>query len=265
MTEVRRNLIISPIGDDSVHESWLSHPADRTFDVFLIHYGQCDGFGRTQADHYVQRKGFKWELLHWALEEHRQLVDRYENIWLPDQDVRADTVSINRLFELFEHYGLQLAQPAICGGEVSYELFRQREGVILRYSPLVEIMCPLFTRRSLARVTPTFVESRSGWGLDWLWTRFFEQHQIAIIDAVGVEHTGRLFRGEHYERLATLGLSPAEDFARLTARHGGFERKLHRRLVRGTIKLPEIRQSPAKNGLWARWFGSRGFTRHNVG
>jgi hypothetical protein len=264
MTSSRRNLIISPIGDDSVHESWLSHPTERSFDLFLIHYGQRTDFGRRHADHYAQRQGFKWELLHWAVNEHGALVNQYQNVWLPDNDVRADTLSINRLFELFEHYGLQMAQPAISAGEVSYQLLRQHQDVILRYSPFVEIMCPLFTRRALARVAPTFLESRSGWGLDWLWTRFFEPHQVAIIDAVGVEHTGTLFGGENYQRLAKLGLNPQDDFARLAARHGGFKRRLHRRLVRGTIKLPEIRQSPVKAGLLARLLSGLSFSWHNA-
>ena len=48
MSVTRRNLIISPIGDTSVHASWLSHPELRSFDLFLIYYGQADDFGRAK-------------------------------------------------------------------------------------------------------------------------------------------------------------------------------------------------------------------------
>ena len=150
MSATRRNLIVSPIGDSSVHASWLSHPDLRSFDLFLIYYGDRGDFGRSEATHYFQRKGFKWELVDHALKHHGEILARYTNIWCPDNDIRVDTRGVNRLFELFEKYALQLAQPAIAAGEVSYQTLRQRPGAVLRYSPYVEVMCPLFTyvRRS---------------------------------------------------------------------------------------------------------------------
>jgi len=253
-----RNLVISPIGDDSVHASWLSERASRAFDVFLIHYGSREGFGRQDADYYIARPGFKWELLAYALREHGDIVDRYDRIWCPDCDIRADTAKVNRLFELFERYSLQLAQPAIGSGEVSYQALRPKPGTILRYTPFVEIMCPIFSREALRRVAPTFGESRSGWGLDVLWPRYFGPHEMAILDAVSVEHTGRLMRGENYRRLARLGVAPDEEFARVLARHGGFDRRLHRRLVRGRVRLPAIREPRQSKSLARRMLARLG-------
>jgi hypothetical protein len=252
MATPRRNLIISPIGDGSVHTSWLSDPALRSFDLFLIYYGDRGDFGRAQANHYLRRKGFKWELIDHVLAHHGETLARYTNIWCPDNDICADTRSINRMFELFEKYALRLAQPAISGGEVSYETLRQRPGVVLRYSPYVEVMCPLFTHESLCRVRPTLLESRSGWGLDWVWPRFFAPHEIAILDAVGVEHTGPLGRGENYQRLAELGIHPDQEFRAVVARYGGFDRRLHRRFVRGKIRLPAIRETRLPESLLMR-------------
>jgi hypothetical protein len=264
MHAARTNLVISPIGDDSVHASWLADRPARTFDVFLIHYGQHDGFGRADADHYQCRTGFKWELLDYALRDHRHVVDRYDRIWCPDCDVRADTASINRLFALFAEYRLQLAQPAIAAGEVSYEFLRQRPGLVLRYSPFVECMCPLFTREALYRVLPTFLESRSGWGLDWLWPRCFAPREMAVLDAIGVEHTGRLMRGELYRKLATLGIDPGREFDQVMARHGGFDRRLHRKLVRGRIKLPAVREAPTRPSFARRALGLLRFLRERA-
>ena len=252
MSTTRRNLIISPIGDSSVHASWLSDPRLCTFDLFLIYYGDRDSFGRDEATHYVKRKGFKWELVDYTIKQHGDLLARYTNIWCPDNDIRADTRAINRMFELFEKYALQLAQPAISAGEVSYKALRQQAGVVLRYSPYVEVMCPLFTRAALLRLAPTLLESRSGWGLDWIWPRYFAQHEMAILDAVGVEHTGPLGRGENYRKLADLGVDPDEEFRRVVARYGGFDRRLHRKFVRGKIKLPAIRATIDRRGLWWR-------------
>ncbi len=240
MAQQRRNLIISPIGDTSVHASWLSQPELRSFDLFLIYYGQREDFGRAEATHYLRRKGFKWELIDHVCREHADLLDRYENIWCPDNDIRVDTRGANQLFELFERYSLKLAQPAIAAGEVSYETLRQRPAVVLRYSPYVEVMCPLFTRDALGRCQPTFLECRSGWGLDWVWPRYFDPHEIGIIDAVGVEHTGPLGNGENYQRLAELGIFPDREFHQVMKKYGGFNRRLHKKFVRGRIKLPAI-------------------------
>lgn len=248
----RRNLVISPIGDDSVHASWLVDRPARNFDVFLVYYGRQDGFGRADADHYLARRGFKWELMEHVGREHRDLLERYDRIWCPDADIRADTNSVNQLFALFEKYELQLAQPAIAAGEASFQVLRQRPGLILRYSPYVEVMCPIFTRAAFFKVMPTFLETRSGWGLDWLWTRYFEPHEMAVLDAVGVEHTGRLKMGENYKNLANLGIDPCLEFEQVIQRHGGFNRRLHRKLVRGRIKLPAIPKPGSHVGLAQR-------------
>ncbi len=261
MTATRRNLIISPIGDSSVHASWLSRPALRSFDLFLIYYGQSDDFGRGDATHYLHRKGFKWELVDHVCAQHADVLDRYANIWCPDNDIRLDTAGVNRMFELFERYSLQLAQPAIAAGQVSYETLRQRPGVVLRYSPYVEVMCPLFTREALRRCQPTLLESRSGWGLDWVWPRYFAQHEIAIIDAVGVEHTGPLGQGENYQRLAELGVYPDREFHQVMDKFGGFDRRLHKKFVRGRIKLPAILEPGQRQSFIARLKSRLGWRR----
>ncbi len=261
MTTTRRNLVVCPMGDSSVHRTWLSDAGARQFDLMLIYYGNQVDFGRQDADYYVQRRGFKWELLAAVLDGHSDVFERYDRVWCPDNDIAADTHQVNHLFKLFEHYQLQLAQPAISKGEVSYQALRQRPGVVLRYTPYVEVMCPLFTREALLRVAPTFGESRSGWGLDWVWPRWFEHTQRAIIDAVGVEHTGMLFRGEHYRELAKLGIDPGGDFERVIQKFGGFDRRVHKAFVRGTIRLPAIWDPAAPKSLFWRAAGRLGIER----
>jgi hypothetical protein len=255
----RRHLVISPIGDDSVHRSWLSHPAERRFDLLLIYYGSQPGFGQDDCEHYLARRGFKWELLTQVVAELRPTLEQYDNIWLPDADIRADTRQVNRLFELFEEYKLQLAQPAIAAGEVSYQTLRQRAGAVLRYTHFVECMCPLFSRDAFFKVAPTFSESRSGWGLDLLWPSFFGPREMAIIDAVGVEHTGRLFRGENYQKLAAIGLDPGAEMKALLAKHGGFNRRLHNKFVRGRVKLPVVWEEGHQLGVVERLFERLGW------
>jgi hypothetical protein len=261
MNHGRRHLIISPIGDASVHRSWLSDPEARTFDLMLIYYGANGEFGRDDADIYLRRQGFKYELLAHVLAEMPEVLSRYQHIWCPDNDIAADTQSVNRLFALFEHYRLQLAQPAVAAGDVSYKALRQKPGVILRYTPYVEVMCPLFSHAGLLRVAPTFSENRSGWGLDWIWPRWFAPHERAIIDAVGVAHTGELFCGEHYRKLAQLGIHPQQDFQRMLRKYGGFDRRTHKRFLRGTVRLPAIRDPQAPRNFLRRAADRLGWRR----
>ncbi len=264
MNVTRRNLIISPIGDESMHGEWLSDRERRAFDILLVHYGANENYGRTDADYYAARKGFKWELTDFVLHEFRTVVERYDYIWCPDCDIRTTTDQVNRLFDIVRRQRLQLAQPAIAAGEITYRFLRPRPRVVLRYTPFVEVMCPVFSREALFRLQPTFGESRSGWGLDLLWPRHFGPQEMAIIDAVGVEHTGKLFRGENYQSLAKLGVNPGEELERIIRRHGGFNRRLHRRLVRGRIKLPAVWAEPRPRRFTDKLLACVGFDRRCV-
>jgi len=261
MTHHRANLIVSPIGDMSVHRTWLVNESCRNFDLLLIYYGSQGEFGRGDADYYFRQQGFKWELLTQVMKQAPEIISRYRNIWCPDNDIAADTASVNRLFDVFDEYRLQLAQPAVAAGEVSYRALRKRPGVLLRYTPYVEVMCPLFTREALAKVSHTFGENRSGWGLDWVWPRYFADHERAIIDAVGVHHTGPLFRGEHYQSLARLGIHPDVDFQQVMKKYGGFDRRLHRRFVKGKVRLPAIWDPAARRSPIQRAIHRLGFRR----
>ncbi len=256
-----RNLIVSPIGDGSVHRSWLAPGTERTYDLLLIYYGNRSGFGAADATYYLERQGMKCQLLGYALDTLPDVIASYANVWCPDDDIRAAPSDINRLFALFEHYRLQMAQPAIGKGEVSFQVTRPRAGIILRYSPYVEVMCPVFTHRALRRVSSTFVESRSNWGLDIIWPRFFSADEIAIIDDVQVEHTRPLGTGAMYKTLADEQIDPRAELEEVVQRYGRFDPKLHHRLYRGKIKLPAIRHPSTRVNPVTRLAESLGLRR----
>jgi len=258
MTAPNRNLVIAPVGDKSVHESWLSGPEAPKFDLYLMHFGSRPGFGRADATYYLERKGFKYGLLDHVIKQQGDLFRRYDNIWCPDDDLRVDTAGVNRLFEIFERYHLQLAQPALCKGEASYNTLRQRRGLILRYTPFVEVGAPIFSQQGFWRAAPTFTESKSGWGLDVIWPRLFRHGEMAVIDQVGVEHMSQIGKGELYENLAKLGVSAQSEFDAIVAKYGGFDNERHLQLVNGTIRLPAVREPSSPAGLKTRmieWLG----------
>src|SRR5262249_1579889 len=147
----------------------------------------------------------------------------------------------------------QLAQPAISEGEFSFKSLAQVRGNLLRYSPYVEIMCPIFSRDAFFALKDTFLENRSGWGIDWVGPSRFAIDQIAIIDKVGVHHTGNLGKGLNYKLLAKLGIDPHRDFDEVVQRLGGFDRSIHRRMLRGRMRMKRIKDPEDRRSLGERF------------
>src|SRR5262245_23258032 len=113
---MNRNLIISTIGDTSCHRAWIAGHEAPTFDLFLIYYGDGPDTAKADAQHYLRRKGFKFELHDYVVKHHRHVLENYDRIWCPDDDVSCSTRDLNLLFEIFQRYHLQLAQPAVAQG-----------------------------------------------------------------------------------------------------------------------------------------------------
>lgn len=247
----RKNLVLSVVGDDSVHNTWISEPTARQFDLCLIYYGDQPGRFADEADYYFQRQGIKYSLLHaMAKEELGEILQRYDMIWAPDDDIAADTYQVNRLFQIAKQYRLQIAQPAIGAGDVSYQALRHHPGYLLRYTQFVEMMCPLFSGEALARVLPLFNENVSGWGLDWVWSSLFAGDEVAVVDAVAIDHTRPLASGSVYQRFAALGINSDTEYDALLAKYNLRNRRRRKAIARDTARLRAI----AENGqrVWTR-------------
>ncbi len=251
----RRNLIVSPVGDQSLHPAWLSGADRRDFDLALIYFGEQADRYRGDADYYLQRRGFKFHLFDAMLTQLGSRLDEYDYIWCPDDDLDTCTSDINRLFAITRDYRLSIAQPAIASGDVSFATVRQQPGLLLRYSRFVEVMCPVFSRAALTRIRPTLLVNKSAWGLDWAWTRLVPIDELAIIDAVGVHHTRPLHRGGGYDRMRAAGVDPMGDLRRLASQYG-VSRRHRRRIKHGTLRVPAI----AMDGT-PTWFGPRWWHR----
>jgi hypothetical protein len=247
-----RNLIICTIGDKSCHPTWIAGPETSDFDLFLIYYGDGPDAAIADAQHYLRRKGFKFELLHHVAQEHRGMLAKYDHIWCPDDDIACSTRDLNLLFDIFQRYRLRLAQPAVAKGDVSYRSLIRKPGNILRYTPFVEVMCPVFTRDTFLELSGTFLESRSAWGLDWVWAKLLTPQEMAIIDKVGVHHTRALCSGEHYKFLLGLGIDPKQDFQRTLARHGGIDHVLFNRIRHGRAPMKRVVDRHDRRSAWRR-------------
>ncbi|MFN7136575.1 MAG: DUF707 domain-containing protein [Thermomonas sp.] len=217
----RRNLVIVRAGDNSVHPGWLAGPG-RSFDLFVSYFGNQPGRYAEQAEYHEDRKGMKWPVLGELLQAHPELVERYEHFWLPDDDLVADTATIDRMFDFARAYRLALAQPALTRNSYyTWPLLLQDARYQLRFTRFVEVMAPVFDRDALRICLPTFTESTSGWGLDSLWPRLLAargEQAIAIIDAAAVYHSRPVGGGELYKSTGFKAALVDED--RVMAKYG---------------------------------------------
>ena len=216
----RRNLVVLRAGDASLHRQWLD-AADRDFDLFISYYGGTPGRHREDADFYEARPGPKWPGIAALLDAHLPELDAYDAFWFPDDDLAASGPVIDRMFAFFRAYELCLAQPALTRNSYyTWDTLLQDSRAHIRYTRFVEVMAPLFSRAALDACRPTFAESRSGWGLDWVWPALCRQAglgRMAVLDATPVRHT-RPVGGELYRNHPDL--DPREDAVRLLRRYG---------------------------------------------
>lgn len=187
----RRHLVIARVGRSSLHPSWLSAGAARSWDLYLCPFQEIPF--RPEFDGTVGEviPGPKWTGL-------RELLGRWQGwreyayIWLPDDDIFASQATIDRIFELASSLSFQLCAPAL--HESSYyahfDTMRNR-CCFARRTGFVEIMMPCFSAQALARLLPTLDLSETGWGwgLDSLWPKLLDYRDLGIIDSAAVLHT----------------------------------------------------------------------------
>jgi hypothetical protein len=172
-----------------------------------VNYGDVPRRYAEDADSYFEGKGFKLELLAQAIRSRIDIVDRYQAIWLPDDDLEIEVSAANHLFELFRSLNLVMAQPALIGDNVNHPVTRRDPRYRFRYTTFVEMMCPIFTRESLFEVLDTFERTRSGWGIDCLWAKRFLDRRVAILDEVAVRHLKPQSNdGAYYRKLLAEGV-----------------------------------------------------------
>ena len=216
----RRNLVVLRAGDSSLHRQWLDAP-DRDFDLFISYYGRTPGRHQEDADFYEARPGPKWPAIAALLEQNLAALGAYDTFWFPDDDLAASGPVIDRMFAFFHAFQLCLAQPALTRNSYyTWDTLLQDSRAHIRYTRFVEVMAPIFSRAALEVCRPTFAESRSGWGLDWVWPTLCRQAglgRMAILDATPVRHT-RPVGGELYRNHPDL--DPRNDAVRLLRKYG---------------------------------------------
>jgi hypothetical protein len=197
---MRRNLVIVRAGEGSLHESWLGG-GTRSFDLVVSYWGDDPFRFRTGDVIRIDHKGGKFDGLHALLTGRQDLFDRYDYIWIADDDIVASRETIDRLFATMRRYDLLIAQPALSADSYLYfPLTLEFPSFELRYTNVVEAMVPCFNAAYLRQVAPLFGGLRYGWGLDYIWTRLMPEPagRAAVIDSCVVRHTRQFGSGALY-------------------------------------------------------------------
>ena len=135
------------------------------------------------------------------VQKHADIFEKYDAIAIPDDDLYITGSDWSRFFDLFHHYEMQLAQPAIYGWQAT-TLTATNPEYIVRYTNWVEIMTPCFTQHTFQAMKETFNENSTNWGIDFLWVKLLGNPKtgIGIIDDVTAIHTRPCFFGDTYWR-----------------------------------------------------------------
>ena len=187
---MRKHLVIARTGSCSLHHEWLLGSESRNWDLHLAPY---EPLGRQPADVEVQEviPGPKWS----GLDELLNLWDgwrEYEYVWLPDDDIRATSATINRLFEAARLAEFELFAPALTEPSFFAHFDTMRNSRFHgRWGGFVEIMCPGFSRSALEKLLFTLELSETGWGwgLDSVWPKLLDYRNVGVLDGVSVTHT----------------------------------------------------------------------------
>lgn len=171
----------------------------------------------------INSKGLKWPGLFELIEKYRELIQNYDYIWLPDEDLDCNCEQINRLFEISREYGIALAQPSLTPNSYFSHLITLHNPCFrLRYTSIIEIMAPCFRRDALFDLLPTFNGNLSGFGLDYVWPELLARRGFssAIIDDIQVRHTRPVGGGTYYRVLAEQGANAWDELHLLVGKYG---------------------------------------------
>ncbi|PWR21547.1 DUF707 domain-containing protein [Zavarzinia compransoris] len=228
---VERGLIVSRIGKRSLHREWTVPLAlgMRGYDIFLSAYDPDVSPESGPGLFFEHRPGPKVAGYAGFLRDHAELIDHYDYICLMDEDVLANTETIDGFFSVAREWKLKISQPALGWSSYSsYAGLLQQPKFLLRHVNFIEMMCPIFHREALRQIFPLY-ESGLESGIDLVWCNlvFETPDDFAVIDAWPVTHTEPVGA-----RMSENGFVGGRDY------HSDIEVALHR------ARIPRLRLVP---------------------
>jgi hypothetical protein len=208
----RRNLVFARVGKGSLHHKWSGVPAgERSWDLQLSTYlDDHDNFTQGDFPIYVD-KGTKWDSIVRFFKLNPHLIDRYEHIFFPDDDLEMTASGIDTIFATCAKYDLYMSQPALTPESFYWHPILLRCAPFeLRFINYVEPMAPCIKSSYFQTILPVIEENFTGWGIDNIWTQLMDEppQKSAIIDCVAVTHTRPFETGAIYDAFKSMKVDP---------------------------------------------------------
>ena len=225
----QRYLVIGRVGSKSLHHAWVEdRQCVRTWDLQLNAYGdKADRIADADLPTVVDQ-GTKWDSLARHFRAHPELLDHYDYVMLPDDDLLMTASDINRIFEITAAHDFTLAQPAMTMDSfVSYPVLMQCPGFKLRYVNHLECMSPCIKTSYMKKLLPIIEKYVCGWGADHIWAMLMEEpaFKAAVLDEVTMKHTRAFYTGTLYDSFDKQGVNPFDEVKTMTALFENFPKR----------------------------------------
>jgi hypothetical protein len=207
----RRRLVWIQAGSAFRVSKWFRPDVGRSWDLMCNWYA-LDHLDLRFGEIHLRQSGTKATAIHHVLGKYPEIIFRYDQVLFLDDDLEVAHEDLDLVFELSEEFELDLFQPALSRSSqgVWPDLFRKGRAAIRRTSG-VEIMMPGFSKRALQLCAPTFRESVSGFGLDFLFSEVVLRKgwRCGVVNAVEVNHLDTIdeMGGSFYRFLRALGIN----------------------------------------------------------
>ena len=193
----------------------------------MCNWYTLDDLDLRHGEIHLRQSGTKATAIHHVLQTAPDLLSNYDQILFLDDDLDIHHADIDLLFDIAEHEGLALFQPALLPDShgVWKDLFRKKDTGVRRTTG-VEIMMPGFSRKALFDCSPMFGRSVSGFGLDFEISVYLRSRgmQCGVIDSVGVRHYEQIDEqgGSYYRFMRMLGINHKLELYRAIREIGAF-------------------------------------------
>ncbi len=191
----RPYLVMVRAGAASLHPQWLADDPDRNWDCWVSWYCEPDARCDAAVEYESDGGDNKFEGYLQGREALALQLDHYRYVALLDDDLEFTPGGISRTFAHCALAQADLAQPALrWGSNVNHDVTLYNPLTDVRRVSFVEVMMPFFSNDTLRLLEPSFLLSKSSWGIDYAWGsqlahRSGRPGKLMIVDAVQVHHT----------------------------------------------------------------------------
>ena len=184
------NLLFTSCGDrDLLSQYWLGE--NRNYDLIFYHYGENTELYEKYKKLGVfskRNKGSKFQNLYDLYKYHKDYLDRYDYIFVLDDDIEISISDINKMFDIARERDLNICQPSLSDiGYIDHRITKHSDKYTIAYSNFVEMNAPLFKKEALFKFLNLYDNSLIGFGMDYLYMQINDyqlRNKYAIIHQI---------------------------------------------------------------------------------